>query len=225
LETSLISFLQAHILRAITASKNLSAVGPDGLTAIHFKHLGPRALQYLTVLFNLSTQRADIPAIWKAAVIILILKSGKSADQGSSYRPISLLCLAVKLLERLLKPYIQEAYPKSHTQHGYVPFHSTTTALLPIATQVAIGFNDPKPARHSAMVIIDISKAFDSIDHTLLIEEIGNTPLPYNYVRWLAAYLRGRTACCLYNGIKSPHSFGYPPGVSYFLRHIQWLHF
>jgi hypothetical protein len=157
LDTSLISFLPADVLGAIAASKNLCAAGPDGLTEIHYKHLGPRGIQYLTVLFNLSTQRAELPAIWKAAVIIPILKPGKCADQGSSYRPILLLCPAVKLLERLLKPFIQVEYPKCRSQHGYAPFHSTTTALLPIATQVAIGFNDQKPARHSAMVILDIS--------------------------------------------------------------------
>jgi hypothetical protein len=106
-------------------------------------------------------------------------------------------------LERLLRPEIRSALPKAKSQHGYASFHSTITALLPFATRVAVGFNDIKPARRSALVALDISKAFDSMDHTILIEEISNSAMHPNYVRWLAAYLRGRTASCVYNGAKS----------------------
>ena len=71
---------------------------------------------------------------------------------------------------------------------------------------VAIGSNGQKPAQRSAMAAIDISKAFDSVDHVLLIEVISSSSLRSNYVRWLAAYLRGRTASCDYNGAWSPTS-------------------
>jgi hypothetical protein len=91
---------------AINESKCSSAIGPDGLTAIHLRHLGPRGLAYLTGLFNMSVNKADLPAIWKAAVIVPILKPGKPAGDGSSYRPFSLLCPAVKVLEKLLLPQV-----------------------------------------------------------------------------------------------------------------------
>jgi hypothetical protein len=81
--------------------------------------------------------------------------------------------------------------------------HSTVTALRPIATQVAIGFNDEKPARCSALAMIDISKAFDSVDHLLLIKQICDSGLHPNYICWIASYLRGRTARCQYNGVVS----------------------
>jgi hypothetical protein len=134
--------------------------------------------------------------VWKTAIIIPILKPGKPADQGASYRPISLLSPAVKILERLLRPHIRVALLKHPYQHGYAEQHSTVTALLPIATKVAIGFNGKKPASRSVLVTIDVS-------HTLLIEQISGSLLPSNYVRWLAAYLRGRVASCQYNGVVS----------------------
>ena len=61
---------------------------------------------YLTDLFNLSVNCANIPVIWKQAIVVPILKPGKPAEQGNSYRPISLLSPVVKilLLERLIKP-------------------------------------------------------------------------------------------------------------------------
>jgi hypothetical protein len=188
---------------AIRQPKSSIAVGPDGLTAVHFKNLGQQCLRYLTELFNLSIRHANIPVIWKEAVIVPILKPGKSADLSSSYRPKSLLSPAVKFLERLLKPEINESLPKNSNQHAYAKLHSTVTALLPIATRIAIGFNDEKPARRSALAMIDISKTFGSVDHLLLIEQICNSNLRSNYVRCIAAYLRGRTARCQYNGVVS----------------------
>jgi hypothetical protein len=176
-------FSVAQVDRAIIASKNSSAVGPDGLTAVHLKHLGQRVLAYLTDLFNFSVNNADIPVIWKLAVIVPILKPGKPAEQGLSYRPISLLSPVVKILEQLIKPDVVAALPKNENQHAYTPLHSTTTALLPIATQIAIGFNDKKPPRRLAVLAIDISKAFDSVDHTLFIYEICDSILHSNYIR------------------------------------------
>jgi hypothetical protein len=71
-------------------------------------------------------------------------------------------------------------------------------ALLPIVTNIAIGLNQPKPANRTAFVTLDISKAFDTVDHVLLLEKISKTALNPNVTRWLAAYLRGRTAVCLF---------------------------
>jgi hypothetical protein len=103
------------------------------------------------------------------------------------------------VLERLLLPVIVAALPKSKTQHGFVPLYSCVTALLPITTQVAIGFNQSKPASRSAMCAVDISKAFDAIDHTLLFKKIADSDLHPNLVHWLKAYLSGRKAWCAYD--------------------------
>lgn len=123
------------------------AVGPDGLTSLHLKFLGPLGIAYLTKLFNFSVARANIPAVSKRANIIPIPKPGKPAELSTSYRPISLLSPCVKVLERLLlkvlAPYITESLPSAPTQHGYRPLHSCTTALLPIVTRIATGFNEP----------------------------------------------------------------------------------
>jgi hypothetical protein len=203
LDTNFRPFTPLATRDAINASKNSSATGPDGLTAIHLKHIGPRAIAYLTELFNLSVCSADLPSIWKAAIVVPVLKPGKPANEGGSYRPISLLSPAVKVLERLLLPLISAALPKDKTQHGFAPMHSCTTALLPIVTRVAIGFNDPKPARRTAICAVDVSKAFDSVNHNLLLQQISGTDLHPNLVRWLAAYLRGRSARCVWNSATS----------------------
>ena len=102
--------------KAVGGAKNSTAVGPDGLATPHIKHLGPLGLSYLTNLFNLSVANNDIPQVWKQANIIPILKPGKLANQGDSYRPISLLSPAAKLLEKLVLPWVDSFLLKDPTQ-------------------------------------------------------------------------------------------------------------
>ena len=106
-------FTAAEVADAIRQSSSSTASGPDGITHLHLKHVGPKALQYLTDLYNLSVSKADIPAIWKEAVIVPILKPGKPVEVSSSYRPISLLSPCSKVLERLLLPACRDAFELS----------------------------------------------------------------------------------------------------------------
>jgi hypothetical protein len=89
------------------------------------------------------------------------------------------------------------------------------TAPSPRFFRLAICFNQKKPARRTAMVSLDISKAFDAVDHDLLLEMVTATTLHSNLVRWLLAYLHGRTAVCHFQGavssVRKCHS-GVPQG-------------
>jgi hypothetical protein len=91
-------FTSAQTLEAINHASSSTAKGPDGLTSIHLKHLGPAGIAYLMAVYNLSVRDAVIPAIWKTALILPILKPGKPPSLGSSYRPISLLSPLVRSL-------------------------------------------------------------------------------------------------------------------------------
>jgi hypothetical protein len=129
--------------------------------------------------------------------------SGKPPGLGSSYRPISLLSLSIKIFEMLLLPFFSSILSPSPTQHGFIPFRSTTSALLHLATRVANGFNDPKPLTSMTVVAIDMSKAFDEVNHTLLLEQFSNSHLHSNNVRWMVSHNRGHSASCLFRGVKS----------------------
>jgi hypothetical protein len=167
------------------------------------------------MLFNLSVGSADLPSIWKGAVIVPVLKPMEPANEGSSYWPISLLCPAAKVLERLLLPAVTDALPNDASQHSFSRLHSCTTTLLPIVTRVAIGFNDPKAARRTAMCAIDISKAFDAIDHTLLLEFISASPISIKLCE-MACLLYQEPHCLLplqqCHVLASYHPYGSPTG-------------
>ena len=107
------TFTADIVTRAIKSCRNSKAFGPDKLSIFHLKNLGPRAIEYITALFNLSVTNCQIPAIWKSSLIIPISTPGKDTSQGSSYRPISRLCPAAKVLESLIlhtiNKYLQPA--------------------------------------------------------------------------------------------------------------------
>jgi hypothetical protein len=83
---------------AIRQASSSTATGPDKLTTLHLKHIGPAGLAYLTCIFNLSVKEATVPAIWKTVLVLPVLKPGKLPGLGTSYRPIYLLSPIVKIL-------------------------------------------------------------------------------------------------------------------------------
>ena len=197
------TFTTDLVRRAIKSCRNSKAFGPDKLSIFHLKNLGPRAIEYITALFNLSVTTCQIPSIWKSSLIIPIPKPGKDTSLGTSYRPISLLCPAAKVLESLILPTINKYLQPAPDQHGFRPDHSTTSALLQMTTDIAMGFNQRKPPDRTICVAVDLSAAFDTVCHNNLLSKINRSQLPPATARWLSCYLRGRQAKTCFRGVKS----------------------
>ena len=169
------TFTADLVMKAIKSCRNSKAFGPDKLSIFHLKHLGPRAIEYSTTLFNLSVTTCQIPDIWKSSLIITIPKSGKYTAQGTSYRPISLLCPAEKVLESLLLPTINKYLLPAQDQYGFRREHSTTSALLQLTTYIAVGLNQRKPPDRTVCVAVDLSVAFDTVCHNNLLSKINRS--------------------------------------------------
>ena len=140
----------------------------------------------------------DYSSALETSLVIPILKPGKDSSQGTSYRPISLLCPAAKVLEALILPSINEFLSPAKDQNGFRPRHSTTCALLQLTTDIETGFNQQKPPHRTVCVAIDLTAAFDT-----LISKIVGSSLPPAITRWLSYYLRGRQAATIFRGTKS----------------------
>ena len=198
-----INITEQQTKEAIKAAKNSKALGPDEISPIMLKHLGPNGIHFLTKIYNKCVNTATIPAIWKTGRIIPLLKPGKPADEGSSYRPISLLSPLAKILESILLPTITESINLADHQHGFRKGHSTTTALQQLNTTISNGLNMKQPVDRTVVVAIDLSKAFDTVDHDLLLEDIHNLQLNGYIKRFLCAYIRGRQTYVEFRGSKS----------------------
>ena len=120
----------------------------------------------------------DYIAISKSSLIIPIPKPGKDTSVGTSYRPISLLCPAVKVLESLVLSTINKYLQPAPDQHGFRPDHSTTSALLQMTTDIAMGFNQRKLPDRTICVAVYLSAAFDTVCHNNLLSKINKSQLP-----------------------------------------------
>ena len=128
-------------------------------------------------------------------------ETGKDTSVGTSYRPISLLCPAAKVLESLILPIINKYLQPAPDQHGFRPDHSTTSALLQMTTYITMGFNQRKPPDRTICVAVDLSAAFDTVCHNNLRSKINRSQLPPATARWLSCYLRGRQAKTCFRGV------------------------
>ena len=149
-------------------------------------------LTYLTNTFNVALNTNPIPHMWKLANIIPILKPDKDHNTGTSFRPISLLSVISKTLEKALLPHISNNIPQHHTQHGFKAKHSTTTALHNINNTIASGFNQRIPPARTIAVALDMSKAFDTVNIHTLTKKLLDTQIPPILIKFIANYIKGR---------------------------------
>ena len=157
---------------------------------------------------------AIFPEQWKEALAIPIPKTGdpKKAD---NYRPISLLPLPGKILEKLLHTqlsfYLEDHNLLSHDQFGFRKQRSTTHALSQLLNQIYTNIN--RSVVTAAVYIF--SKAFNCVQHSTLLNKLAQLNLDQNFIRWIASYLEGRKQKTLANNIHStcrPVNQGVPQG-------------
>ena len=149
-------------------------------------------------MFKTALNKNIIPHTWKLANIVPIPKPNKDTDKGTSYRPISLLSVIAKTLEKSLLPYITANIPNTPMQHGYKTQHSTVTALHTLNNTVAKGFNQMAPPARTITVALDMSKAFDTINIHTLIRKLLQTNIPCTIIKFIANYIKGRKAYTTY---------------------------
>ena len=157
---SAVTFATDHVIRGISNCSNTKAFGHDKLSMFHLKNLGPKAIEYLTALFNDSVTSLSI---CKSSIVIP--KPGKDSSLGTSYRPISLLCPAAKVMEALMLTTVNTHLLPACDQHGFRPGHSTTSALLQLMSDVATSFHEREPPHRRICVAVDLTA--DSIQSTI----------------------------------------------------------
>ena len=150
------------------------------------------------------------------ANIVPIPKPNKDTGKVTSYRPIYLLSVIAKTLEKSLLLYITANIPNTPMQHGYKTQHSTVTALHTLKNTVAKGFNQMAPHTQTITVALDMSKAFDTINIHTLIRKLLQTNIPDTIIKLITNYIKGCKAYTTYrNHISRQCQFktGDPQGV------------
>ena len=191
------------------------ANGPDGISARMLKNTAPSITPSLTKLLNLSIQSGRFPEAWKLSSVVPIPK-GNEHETPSNYRPISLLSVTSKLLERhfhqLITDHLSDNHPLANTQWGFQPAKSTVTALLSTTYD---WLEEMEAGRDICSVFLDLKKAFDTVPHQSLMEKLVRLNLNPFILQWLCSYLMNRQQKVVVGGEESetiPVISGVPQG-------------
>ncbi len=214
-EFDITSLHVAEILRALQQLDLSKSAGPDNLEPSFLRSAANFIAVPLCHIFNLTISEKEIPGIWKSVHVLPLLKGGAPSDVNN-YRPISKLCVLSKVLEKLisnqLKCYLDAHGLLVQHQSGFRKKHSTTTAAIKVVNDITEALDSRE---FCTALFIDLSKAFDTVDHVILTHSLRKIGLSSQAVMWFNNYLSGRTQCVQASGSSSsllPVLKGVPQG-------------
>lgn len=201
-----------EIVKIISSFKNKKS---SDLSVIALKHVKYQLAPTLSVLLNDCMFAGVFPHELKAAKVIPLFKSGKP-ELISNYRPISLLPIFSKIFEKLLHSRLSGFLDKMNIlynkQFGFRKQHSTVHALQTATSSVLQSMNSRS---QSIGLFLDFSKAFDTLNHSILLKKLEHYGFRGVVLNLLTDYLSNRYQYVELDGQKSdflPITFGVPQG-------------
>ena len=185
-----IAISEADVWSILCSLDPHKAEGPDKISPRLLKECATPLTPPLTVLFNQCLTSASIPLEWKVHQITPVYKSGDRSSV-TNYRPISLLCIASKVLERLIyNKIIDFIQPQlSKFQFGFLTNRSCLHKLLLFLSNVVQALNDKSQLD---VVFLDFQKAFDTVSHQELLFKLSVLGITGQLLDWFAGYLTDR---------------------------------
>ena len=192
-----------EVSNIISSLNPLKTIGPNSIPTKVLKMLNKDISDQLTSLFNVSFSTGVFPSLLKVSKIIPVHKKD-SKLVCSNYRPISLLSNIDKILERLmynrLYKFLETNKLIYSLQFGFRQKHSTSHALIHLTEEIR---NQLDSGNFGCGIFVDFQKAFDTVDHDILLKKLnhyGIRGLPNN---WFSSYLKNRKQFVSINGYNS----------------------
>ena len=206
---------ESQVQRIFKKISSAKATGCDGIPVKFLKCNLRVTIPILTFIINLSLTTLKVPQGWKKAEVIPLFKEGNKSDP-SNFRPISVLPAASKILEKCVHKqvysYLSECNILSKAQFGFRKAHSTTTCILNLLDYL---YNCMDNGKMVGVVFLDLKKAFDTVNHDIMLLKLSKYGLSINAVEWFSSYLKGRVQTVKINGKISrelPTKCGVPQG-------------
>ena len=194
----------SEIENEISSLKSGKAVGPFSVPISILKILKTVISKPLAMLFNASFSAGIVPAKFKIANVVPVYKKD-SQTCLSNYRPISLLSIFNKLLEKLmynrLLHFLEMKNIFYDKQFGFLAKRSTDQAVLSIIDKIQKAIDEQV---FSCGIFLDFSKAFDTVNHAILIKKIEHYGIRGIAKSWFESYLSNRQQITIINNITSP---------------------
>lgn len=180
--------------------KQSNCRGTDGIDGKILKLSASIITETLTYIYNLCIDKSCFPTMFKLAKVVPIFKSGDATDP-SNYRPLSILPVLSKPLEKHINHYLLDHFNENTLinphQSGFRAKHSCHTALTSMTEEWLNNINENK---FTGALFIDFSKAFDVIDHKLLLHKLELYGLSNNDLKLLDSFLKDREQTVCLNG-------------------------
>ena len=206
---------EEETVNVIKGLKNNSSPGWDGIKTSLLKEVCNVISKPLTYIINLSLEKGIVPDELKIARVVPIFKGGDRKEQ-TNYRPVSVLPCMSKIFEKLvynrLIDFINKHNILSECQFGFRKGHCTDLAITLLLDKItkAIDMGD-----YFVGIFIDLSKAFDTVNHDILLQKIEHYGIRGKIFHWIKNYLTNRKQFVEYNNHKSTMqniSCGVPQG-------------
>ena len=195
-----------HVSKIIRKLKSKSSFGHDGLSSIQLKYISNAVITVLTHIINQSLCTGIFPETLKIAKISPIFKKG-DPHITDNYRPISLLPIISKVFEKVVFIQLYDYLVKNKllydSQYGFRKFHSTELAALEFSDKIMLNLDEGKTP---IAIFLDLSKAFDTIDHSILINKLKYYGVRGMSLFWFKSYLSNRKQFVQYNDSASSFS-------------------
>jgi hypothetical protein len=183
--------------------KNSSAVGPDGIKAETLKSIKEFVVKPLCYVINLTMNTGVFPASLKDSIVVPVHKGGTPLLMNN-YRPISLVSQLAKVFEKAIKrrllSYVTNKDILAANQYGFRAGMGTEDALYKLTSTVSERLDQ---GENVLTVFLDLRKAFDTVNHDILLKGIERQGIGGNCIALLADYLRDRTQRTRVNGEQS----------------------
>lgn len=184
----------------IVNMKTKKAPGIDSIRVQDLKLCKNKIVPVLVKLINVSIRDGVLPEKLKTSIIRPIYKGGTHSDYRN-YRPIAILSSIEKIMEKYitnkLNKYLEKHKIINEDQHGFQKGKSTVTLLKNFTDYVNSNLNTNKVI---ITIFIDLKKAFDTINHTILIKRLKNIGIRGKILEWFKNYLKQRTMLVRING-------------------------
>ena len=208
-------FREVDVYKVVKEINTSKSSGLSHFSSFIIKEVFGFFIPEITFLMNLSISSGSFPDAWKKALVVPIPKSG-NLTMVKNYRPISLIPLPGKILEKLvhqqLSHYLETSELLSDFQHGFRKGHSTLHAVAQITSCINSKLDSRLP---TVAAYIDFRKAFDCVQHSVLLEKLKRLNLHESVVKWVESYLEARSQRVYANNVYSsylPITQGVPQG-------------
>ena len=186
------NFSQRKFAAALQHLKPGKAPGPDCICSELILHAGAALKSWLRDFISSSLRRLKSPKIWRRALVVAIPKPGKPVGDPKSYRPISLLCVPYKILERLIyarvEPLVNKLLPKERT--GFRRGKSITDQVVLLTQSIEDSFVAKKKA---GAVFVDLTAAYDTVWHRGLTCKLLRILPDKHMIRMIMELVRNRS--------------------------------